>query len=162
MLAVIFPNLTVTLPGQGFSASECVRDGPPSCHEPPAWSLSASTSKSASASPALHLAALRDHDVQVGHVAPAAAGLGGLHLPDDVHAIDDLAEDDVLAVQEGRRHRRDEELRAVRVRAGVLGNVSFSLDSKSDLDGRKAAFSFLARKAEYLLPSRFEDQELAS
>lgn len=67
-----------------------------------------------------HLAALRDDDVQVGHVLALVPGLGHLHLLDDVHAVDDLAEDDVLAVEEGRRHRRDEELGAVAIGSRVL------------------------------------------
>lgn len=69
----------------------------------------------------LHLAALGNGNVEVGHVLAAVAGLGSLHLLDDIHAVDDLAEDDVLVVEEGRRDGGDEELGAVGVGAGVLG-----------------------------------------
>ena len=74
----------------------------------------------------LHLAALRNGDVHVRHVLAAVAGLSGLHLLDDVEAVDDLAEYDVFAVEEGSRHGGDEELGAVGVGACVLGCVSFS------------------------------------
>src|SRR3954468_14743793 len=47
-------------------------------------------------------------------------GLGALDLVDDVHPVDDLPEDRVLAVEPRRRvGGDDEELAAVRVRAGV-------------------------------------------
>ena len=69
---------------------------------------------------ASHLATGADDHVKVRDVLAAVAGLGLLHLAHDVHAVEDLAEDDVLAVQEGRRHRGDEELAAVAVGAGVL------------------------------------------
>ena len=42
-----------------------------------------------------------------------------LDAADDVHAVDDAAEDDVLAVEERRRRARDEELTAVGVGAGI-------------------------------------------
>jgi len=50
----------------------------------------------------------------------AAAGAEALHLLDDLLTVDDLAEDDVLAVQPRAWHRGDEELRAV----GVWTSVS--------------------------------------
>lgn len=77
-------------------------------------------------SPGLHLAALGNDDVEVGHVLALVAGPGGLHLLDHVHAVDDLAKDDVLAVEEGRGHGGDEELGAVCVGAGILLRVSAS------------------------------------
>mmetsp|Transcript_28683 Transcript_28683/g.82417 ORF Transcript_28683/g.82417 Transcript_28683/m.82417 type:complete len:244 (-) Transcript_28683:38-769(-) len=49
----------------------------------------------------------------------AALGADGLHRRHHVHALQDLAEDHVLAVEPGRLDRRDEELGAVRVRPGV-------------------------------------------
>lgn len=70
--------------------------------------------------PPSHLTALRNHHVQVRHVLAPVARLGRLHLLDHIEAVHHLAEDDVLAVEEGRRHRRDEELRAVAVGARVL------------------------------------------
>ena len=41
------------------------------------------------------------------------------HLLDDLHALDDLTEDDVLAVQPLGLRRAPEELGAVRVGSGV-------------------------------------------
>ena len=65
----------------------------------------------------LDLAAGVDEDVDERLVAAVGARvLDGVH---DLHALDDLAEDDVLAVQVRRGHRRDEELRAVGVGARV-------------------------------------------
>merc|ERR1719486_1594153 len=49
----------------------------------------------------------------------SASASEGLDLVDDVHAVDDLAEDDVPPVEPGGGHGRDEELRSVGVRAGV-------------------------------------------
>lgn len=68
----------------------------------------------------LHLAALGDDHILVGLVLAAVARLGGFHHLDDIHAVDDLAEDDVLVVEERRRDGGDEELGAVGVGAGVL------------------------------------------
>jgi hypothetical protein len=48
-----------------------------------------------------------------------ANGTRELHLLHDVHALGDLAEHDVLAVEPRRHDRRDEELRAVGAGAGV-------------------------------------------
>jgi hypothetical protein len=73
----------------------------------------------------LHLTTLSDDHVQIRYVLALVSGLGHLHLLDDVHAVDNLAEDGVLTIQEWCCHRSDEELRAVRVGAGVLpGRVS--------------------------------------
>jgi len=60
---------------------------------------------------------------RVGH-DDTARGLAGLRaerlqLLHDVHALDNVAEHDMLAVQPGRLHRGEKELRAVRVRARV-------------------------------------------
>ena len=62
------------------------------------------------------LAALIDRDLAPRLSAPRAQGFDLLH---QVRPIGHLAEDDVLAVQPGGHHRGDEELRAVRVRAGI-------------------------------------------
>lgn len=48
--------------------------------------------------PCLHLAALSNDNVQVGHVLATVACLGVLHLLDNVHAVHDFTEDNVLAV----------------------------------------------------------------
>ena len=63
----------------------------------------------------LHLTALSNDNIQIGHVLPPVASLCRLHLLHNVHPVNDLAKDDVLAVQEGRGHSGDEELRAVGV-----------------------------------------------
>ena len=65
-----------------------------------------------------HLAhtALGDLDAATGLAAAAALSLDGL---DNVHAVNDLTEDDVLAVQPASHHSGDEELRAVGVRTSV-------------------------------------------
>lgn len=68
----------------------------------------------------LHLSALSNHHVEIRNVLPAVPRLRRLHLLHNVEPIDDLAEDDVLLVQEWRGHGGDEELRAVGVGAGVL------------------------------------------
>lgn len=70
--------------------------------------------------PDLQLAAFGNDHIQVGHVLATVARLGVLHLLDHVHAVHHLAEHAVLAVQEGGRHRGDEELRAVGVGASIL------------------------------------------
>ena len=57
-----------------------------------------------------HLATVGDDDRLRGGAAAGADGLDGL---DDLHALGDLAEDAVLAVEEGRVARADEELRSV-------------------------------------------------
>lgn len=64
-----------------------------------------------------HLPTLHDADILIRLLARRPRIL---HLPHHIHALDDLTEDDVFAVQERRRHRRDEELAAVGVGAGVL------------------------------------------
>lgn len=70
-----------------------------------------------------HLPALANDDVHIRDVLPPIPRARLFHLPHDIHAIKDLPEHDVLAVQERRGNRRDEELRAVAVRAGVLDLV---------------------------------------
>lgn len=77
----------------------------------------------------LHLAALGNDHIQVRHVPASVARLGILHLGDNVHAVHHLAKHDVLAVQERRRDRCDEELRAVGVGAGVLLHANPRLTS---------------------------------
>lgn len=86
--------------------------------------------------PASHLTALGDDNVEVRDILAAVARLCVLHLAHNVHAVNDLAEDDVLAVQEGSGHRGDEELRSVGVGACVLSDgtalaVSFPYRGKS-------------------------------
>ena len=66
---------------------------------------------------ALHLSALCNRDILHRSLAPDAHAL---HHLDDVHALDDLAKDDMLAIQMRRRLARDEELTAIRIRARVL------------------------------------------
>lgn len=68
----------------------------------------------------LHLATLRNNHIQIRHVPAASACLGGLHLLYDIHSVHNTTIDDMLAIKEGRRHSRDEELRAVRVGTGIL------------------------------------------
>jgi hypothetical protein len=46
--------------------------------------------------------------------------MGGTKYSHDVHPVNNLAEDHMLPIQEGRRHRGDEELRAIRVGSGIL------------------------------------------
>lgn len=70
--------------------------------------------------PYLHLATLGNHNIQVRHVLAAISSLGVLHLPDNIHAVNNLTKHDVLTVQERGRDGGDEELRAVGVGAGVL------------------------------------------
>jgi hypothetical protein len=57
-----------------------------------------------------------DHDLLAGRAATRAHSLDGL---DDVHAADHMTEHDVTAIEPRGLDRADEELRAVRVRAGV-------------------------------------------
>src|SRR5262245_11273211 len=62
------------------------------------------------------LPAVVNHHLVRWLTALSATRLNGLH---DVRPLRHLAEDHVLAVEPGRDHGRDEELRAVGVRAGV-------------------------------------------
>merc|ERR1719171_565354 len=64
----------------------------------------------------LELARVRDLDRLRRLAAAAPDLLDGL---DDVHALEDAAEDDVAPVEPGRLHRADEDLRAVRAGARV-------------------------------------------
>ena len=64
----------------------------------------------------LTLPTVSDHDPLRGF---ARLGSEALDLLDDVHALDDLTEDDVLAVQPLGLGGAQEELRAVGVRASV-------------------------------------------
>jgi len=77
-------------------------------------------------SPRLVLPAVGHNDFLAGL---ARLGTKGLHLLDDIHALDDLAEDDVLAVQPLRLGRAQEKLAAVCVGAGV----SHRQDSRSGM-----------------------------
>lgn len=98
-----------------------------------------------------HLTTLRNDDIQIRDIPTTTAGLGGLHLLDYIHAFGDLAEDHVLAVEEGRGHGRDEELGAVAVRTGVLSmrvlagllNVrSWAWDRHTAMDRRPSCSCF--------------------
>merc|ERR1712037_598884 len=71
---------------------------------------------SAATAAALALAGVGDEDLLGGL---AALGPEGLDLLDGVHALDDLSEDDVLAVEPGGLCGAQEELAAVGVGAGV-------------------------------------------
>lgn len=73
------------------------------------------------ARPSSHLAALCNSNVQIWHILAPASRLGRLHLAHDVHAVGNAPKDDVLSVQKGCGHCRDEELRAVCVGTSVLG-----------------------------------------
>ena len=64
----------------------------------------------------LELAAVRDDALLRGGAALGAAALESL---DDIHALNDLAEDDVLAIEPWAWDGGDEELGAVSVLAGV-------------------------------------------
>src|ERR1051325_1298913 len=64
----------------------------------------------------LDLSAIANGDLAGGF---AAAGTDGFHRLDDIVALDDLPEDDMLAVQVRRRGGADEELRAVGIRPGI-------------------------------------------
>jgi hypothetical protein len=77
----------------------------------------------------LHLTALGDDNIEVGHVLDTMAGLNIFHLLDNVHAINDFAENNVLVVKEGSGDCGDEELGAVGVGAGVLRWCQFRLCS---------------------------------
>jgi hypothetical protein len=61
---------------------------------------------------AAHLAAICDDDVDLGLVAGALRGV--LDSSDYLHAVDDLAEDDVAAVKPRGHDSCDEKLRACR------------------------------------------------
>lgn len=69
---------------------------------------------------ASHLTTLRNDNIQIRDITSATTRLRPLHFINDIHTINDLAEDDVLPVQMGRGHGRDEELATVRIRARVL------------------------------------------
>src|SRR5580700_3825990 len=64
----------------------------------------------------LQLPAVGDHDLGT---RLAASGAEAFNFLDDVHALDDLAKDDVTAIEPWRFHGAQEELRAVGARASV-------------------------------------------
>lgn len=61
-----------------------------------------------------HFSTLRDGNIRSW---PLASKPRVLHFANNVHAVDDFAEDDVLVVQERCRDGADEELATVRVRS---------------------------------------------
>jgi len=68
-----------------------------------------------------HLPTLRNNDIRRRLLASKS---GILHLPHDIHAIDNLAENDMLVVQERRGHGGDKELGAVGIWTGILNQES--------------------------------------
>lgn len=70
-----------------------------------------------------HLSALSDNDIRSG---PLAAKTRILYFANNIHTIDDFAEDDMLVVQEGSWYGANEELTAVGVRSGILSRSIFS------------------------------------
>lgn len=69
----------------------------------------------------LHLAALYNHNILV-RLVPCRSGI--LNHANNVHAVDNLPEHHMLAVQERRRDGRDEELATVRIGSRVLRQPS--------------------------------------
>lgn len=67
-----------------------------------------------------HLPTLRNSHIQIRHILAPTSRLGSLHLLHDVHAFNNAAKDDVLAVEERCGHSGNEELGAVGVGASVL------------------------------------------
>lgn len=67
-----------------------------------------------------HLAALSDNYIHVRNVLATISGFGSLHFLYNVHALGDLAEDNVLAIQERGGHSSDEELRAICSGSSIL------------------------------------------
>ena len=67
----------------------------------------------------LHLPAHRNDNIVDRFFATGASHLNLLH---NGHAVDDFAKNDVFVIEEGRGGSGDEELRAVGVRARVLGH----------------------------------------
>lgn len=65
----------------------------------------------------LHLTTLRNSNILHGPIHSVGPRI--LNLAHDVHAVDDFAEDDVFAIQVWGLRRRDKELAAVCVGAGV-------------------------------------------
>lgn len=65
----------------------------------------------------LHLSALGDDNLRVGLIL---RGGGILDLVNELHPFDNAAEHNVLSVQEGRGHGRDEELTPIGIGPGVL------------------------------------------
>lgn len=84
---------------------------------------------------ALHLTALGDDDVLIRLLSSRTHVLD---LPNDVHAIDNPAEDNVLVVQERRRNGSDEELASIRVWTGILRSSQLT---RTD-DGWKAGSTY--------------------
>lgn len=69
----------------------------------------------------LHFTTLDDRHVLVGFVPHRASLLNHAH---NIHAVDDLTEDNVLVVQERRGRCGNEELATICVWARVLGDFS--------------------------------------
>lgn len=86
------------------------------------FSLSAKLGKQRPKLKLSHFATLRNDDIRSGLFAPGASIFD---FADDVDAVDDFAEDDVLVVEKGGGDGGDEELAAVGVGSGVLVLVLF-------------------------------------
>lgn len=69
---------------------------------------------------ASQLTALGNDNVHVRDIPPFIPRLGVLHLVHDIHAVNYLAEDNVLPVEERSGHGGDEELASVGVGTRVL------------------------------------------
>lgn len=68
----------------------------------------------------LHFTTLGDDYVEVRSIRGSIASFGSLHLLYHVHAVDDLAKDDMLVIEERCGNSCDEELRTIGIRSSVL------------------------------------------
>jgi hypothetical protein len=68
----------------------------------------------------LHFTTLGDDHVEVRPIRGSIASFGSLHLLYHVHAVDDLAKDDMLVVEERCGNSGDEELGPISVRSSIL------------------------------------------
>src|SRR3954451_2944844 len=121
----IRPSATTTSPGTSTPSTSAARTpsrmGPEETDgRPDMWSRPLYLSPASPAGAAVLLGDLEGLDADVVGGLVARVGRLALDRVDDLHALDDLAEDRVLAVEPRRLAGRDqEELRAVGVRARV-------------------------------------------